>query len=336
MKAEKTNNSNSAFGLFYDKITNIVLYILSLIIGISELYYLSFGVRSAMSGRIIFWTLMTVVILIMNPTDRKKLGALAIFWDIICITGASLSGLHIYLGWMRIAEAAGETTFADSVFAAIAIFIVLESTRRAIGWLLISIPVVLFIYTIFGANLPGMLAHRGYDINRVVTYLYKTTEGIFGIPTMVAATYVLIFVIFAAFLSNFGAGKIFIDLAYMMTQRRVGIVTANGEVLKERHLREAGVPEHIPISIIGLHDKPGFAGSILSDAETIDPERIEAEVVEAAEALLADYPDIGAFVFECHNLAPYAPAMSKAIPLPIFDIISFAHWVYSTIIKRKF
>ena len=127
-----------------------------------------------------------------------------------------------------------------------------------------------------------------------------------------------------------------IPLAFMMTQRRVGILTANGEVLKERHLREAGVPEHIPISIIGLHDKPGFAGSILSDAETIDPKLIEAEVVEAAEALLADYPDIGAFVFECHNLAPYAPAMSKAIPLPIFDIISFTHWVYSTIVKRKF
>ena len=123
---------------------------------------------------------------------------------------------------MRIAESAGQTTAIDSIFAFISVIIVLEATRRVIGWLLVSIPLALILYSIFGANLPGLLAHRGYDINRVVTYLYKTTEGIFGIPTAVAGTYVIIFIIFAAFLNNFGAGKVFVDLAYSLTRHATG------------------------------------------------------------------------------------------------------------------
>lgn len=127
-----------------------------------------------------------------------------------------------------------------------------------------------------------------------------------------------------------------IPLAYMMTQRRIGIVTANGATLKERHFRGAGVPEGIPLVICGLHDKPAFATTILEDGQTIDARQIEQEVVEAAEELISAHPDIGAFVFECHNLAPYASAVVKSTGLPVFDIIGFAHWVYSTLNKREF
>ncbi len=127
-----------------------------------------------------------------------------------------------------------------------------------------------------------------------------------------------------------------IPLAHMMTQGRIGIVTANGKSLLERHFRGAGVPDSIPLAVKGLHDKPSFAGTILDDTETIEPKQIEQEVLEAAQELMATYPDIGAFVFECHNLAPYAPAVAKATNKPVFDIIAFAHWIYSTITKREF
>lgn len=127
-----------------------------------------------------------------------------------------------------------------------------------------------------------------------------------------------------------------IPLAYMMTQGRIGIVTANGESLLERHFRGAGVSESIPLAIRGLHDKPSFTKTILEDTEAINPKQIEQEVLEAAQELVATYPDIGAFVFECHNLAPYAPAVVEAVKKPVFDIIAFAHWVYGTVAKREF
>jgi TRAP transporter 4TM/12TM fusion protein len=200
------------------KLLRLVVYLLTLTIGVIQLYTLSFGVMSEMSRRVIFWTLMTVILLILNPSGKKKWGSLGVAWDISCISAAAISGFHIYWNWMRIAEAGGETTFADAVFAFIALIVVLESTRRVVGWILVSIPLILIVYSLYGASLPDILAHRGYGLSRVVTYLYKSTEGIFGIPTSVAATYVIVFVTFGAFLDNFGAGKVFVNLAFSATK----------------------------------------------------------------------------------------------------------------------
>ncbi|MCP4416863.1 MAG: aspartate/glutamate racemase family protein [Chloroflexi bacterium] len=127
-----------------------------------------------------------------------------------------------------------------------------------------------------------------------------------------------------------------VPLAYAMTQGRVGILTANSETLRERHLRAAGVPEDIPLVVKGVQDQPAFHDFIYNEAEKIRPKEIEQEILGAAQALLEEYPDIGAFVFECHNMAPYAPAVEKATGKQVFDIISFAHWVYSTVTKREF
>ncbi len=127
-----------------------------------------------------------------------------------------------------------------------------------------------------------------------------------------------------------------IPLAYMMTRQRIGVLTANSENLTEPYFRAAGVPADLPLSIMGLETKPAFHDWILEDRDRIDTQAVQQEVLEAAQALFEAHPDIGAFVCECHNLAPYAPAVAKAMSRPVFDIISFAHWVYSTISKQEF
>ena len=127
-----------------------------------------------------------------------------------------------------------------------------------------------------------------------------------------------------------------IPLAYLMTRKRVGVLTANRENLTARHLRAAGVTADLPLSIIGLETKPAFHAWILQDGNRVDTRAVQQEVLDAARHLMAAHPDIGAFVCECHNLAPYAPAVAKSMQRPVFDIISFAHWVYGTIAKRDF
>ncbi|MCP4361131.1 MAG: aspartate/glutamate racemase family protein [Chloroflexi bacterium] len=162
-------------------------------------------------------------------------------------------------------------------------------------------------------------------------------EGVFAITTSCGFAALFQQEIAAAVnVPIFLSSLIQIPLVHMMIQSRIGIVTANGTSLSERHFRGANVPDNIPLAIKGLHDKPSFATTILDDTETIDPPQIEKEVVEAAQELIGIYPDIGAFVFECHNLAPYAPAVVKATGKPVFDIISFAHWIYGAISKREF
>ncbi|MBV7334752.1 aspartate/glutamate racemase family protein [Chloroflexi bacterium TSY] len=126
-----------------------------------------------------------------------------------------------------------------------------------------------------------------------------------------------------------------IPLAYMMTQRRIGVLTANGETLTERHLSAAGVPADLPMSIRGLNKNPAFYHWIYEDGPA-DHEAIQQAMLDAAHSLLEEDPNLGAIVCECHNMAPYAPAVATATGLPVFDVISYAHWVYRTLKKREF
>ena len=126
-----------------------------------------------------------------------------------------------------------------------------------------------------------------------------------------------------------------ISLAYLMTQRRIGVLTANGDALTERHLSAAGVPADLPISIRGLDENPAFYHWIYEDGPA-DHDAIQQAMIDAANSLLEEDPVLGAIVCECHNMAPYAPAVARVTVLPVFDVISYAHYIYSTLNKREF
>lgn len=127
-----------------------------------------------------------------------------------------------------------------------------------------------------------------------------------------------------------------VPIAHAMTQCRVGIVTANSQSLTALVLESAGITSDIPISVIGLEDFPAFRDPILKDGTTLDREQIENEIVLRASHLLKTHPEIGSFVFECHNLSPYAQAVQESTSKPVFDIIDFASWVYKTVNKNSY
>ena len=99
-----------------------------------------------------------------------------------------------------------------------AILLVLEAARRSIGAPLPIVAVLVLINCYLGPyflDIPGLdiFAHRGYPISRIVDYMYLGTEGIFGIPLGVVATFVFHFVLFGLFISRTGLGQLFIDIA---------------------------------------------------------------------------------------------------------------------------
>ena len=105
----------------------------------------------------------------------------------------------------------------DVVCGAIAVLLVLEAARRAVGWILPVTAAAFLIYAYAGPafdriGLP-VLAHRGYGPERLVGTLYMTLEGIFGVPLDVAATYIILFTIYGAVLEYSGAGAFFINWA---------------------------------------------------------------------------------------------------------------------------
>ena len=106
---------------------------------------------------------------------------------------------------------AADPTTRDMALGAICILLVLEATRRTAGWVLPITATSFILYTFYGPLLDlvglGMIAHRGYDIARIVGTIYMTLEGIFGVPLDVAASYIILFSIYGAVLGASGAGK---------------------------------------------------------------------------------------------------------------------------------
>lgn len=110
----------------------------------------------------------------------------------------------------------------DMVMGTIMIVLVLEATRRAMGWVLPAIVIVFILYGLFGNNLSGVLAHPGSSWEGFLSHVYLTQEGIFGIPVKVVATFVFHFVLFGVLATRMGLGQFFIDLASIIAGRYAG------------------------------------------------------------------------------------------------------------------
>lgn len=111
--------------------------------------------------------------------------------------------------------------------------------------------------------------------------------------------------------------------------RRVGILTISAAALTETHLRAAGVPEGTPIA--GVADGCEFQRAILGNALTLNVERAEADLAEAAKAFQAAHPDLGAILLECTNMPPYKKAIAEATGLPVFSIETYVKWLVESL-----
>jgi TRAP transporter 4TM/12TM fusion protein len=111
---------------------------------------------------------------------------------------------------------------ADLLAGLLAIAVVLEAARRTTGWILPVSAAVFILYAIAGPGLATLgltgLAHRGYDLSRLVGNLYMTLEGIYGVPLDVAVTYIILFSLYGAVLERSGAGTFFLDFSMRLSR----------------------------------------------------------------------------------------------------------------------
>ncbi|CEA04723.1 transporter [Pseudomonas saudimassiliensis] len=119
-------------------------------------------------------------------------------------------------------QRSGDLTPLDMVVGLVLIALVFEAARRVMG---IALPIIcgLFLaYGLFGNYLPGDLAHRGYGLDQIVNQLSFGTEGLYGTPTYVSATYIFLFILFGSFLEQAGMIRLFTDFAMGLFGHRAG------------------------------------------------------------------------------------------------------------------
>lgn len=119
-------------------------------------------------------------------------------------------------------QRSGELTTADLVIGLTLIVLIFEAARRVMGPALPIICGLFLAYGLFGQYLPGELAHRGYGLDQIVNQLSFGTEGIYGTPTYVSATYIFLFILFGSFLEQAGMIKLFTDFALGLFGHRLG------------------------------------------------------------------------------------------------------------------
>ena len=116
--------------------------------------------------------------------------------------------------------------------------------------------------------------------------------------------------------------------------RRAGVLTVSGADLSPQHLAAAGVAPDTPVA--GTESGRELSRVLLGDIPELDVEAAEEDVLEAAEALLASHPEVGAIVLECTNMMPYAAAVRRRTDLPVYDMYSFATWFHYGLEPRRF
>jgi TRAP transporter 4TM/12TM fusion protein len=128
--------------------------------------------------------------------------------------------------WMLNFEAlnyrTGAETTMDGVFGVIGVLIGIEVSRRAVGTVFVLIGAVMLIYGVYGPYAPELIQHPGGTFVDICNTCFYKNDGVFGVMADVLATYVLLFVIFGAFLERSGAQKFFIDLPLAAVGHRIG------------------------------------------------------------------------------------------------------------------
>ncbi|OBT16755.1 C4-dicarboxylate ABC transporter [Vibrio sp. UCD-FRSSP16_10] len=145
-----------------------------------------------------------------SPRDRIP----AIDW-FLAISG-SLAAAYIYLFYTQLAGRSGAPTSLDVVSAVIGMVLLLEATRRALGPPLMVVAAIFLTYTFAGPHMPDVIAHKGASLNKAMSHLWLTTEGVFGIALGVSTSFVFLFVLFGAMLERAGAGAYFIKVAFSL------------------------------------------------------------------------------------------------------------------------
>ncbi|HDS1771900.1 MULTISPECIES: TRAP transporter permease [Pseudomonas] len=119
-------------------------------------------------------------------------------------------------------QRSGELTTSDLIVGLLLIGLVFEAARRVMGIALPIICALFLAYGLLGQYLPGELAHRGYGLDQIVNQLAFGTEGLYGTPTYVSATYIYLFILFGAFLEQAGMIRLFTDFAMGLFGHRSG------------------------------------------------------------------------------------------------------------------
>ncbi|MEK4698265.1 TRAP transporter permease [Solibacillus sp. FSL R7-0668] len=203
-------------------IMKYVIYFGLLAFTLFQLYTAIFGQFPAQIQRTVHLGFALVFIFLLFPAVRKLSKKGIPFYDYLLALVSIFVGSYWVLNYERLVQSLGKLETLDFYVGLLAIILVLEAARRAVGLPIAIIAVLFLLYAFYGRYMPDFMAHRGQSLEGIVNLMYYSTDGILGTPLAVSSTFIFAFLLFGAFLVKTGVGQYFNDLAISVAGKLVG------------------------------------------------------------------------------------------------------------------
>ena len=205
----------------------------AIFMGAWYMYTSGFGLVSTETNRGFYLLFTSVLVYLLFPASRWAPKDRPSVFDIVCALLISVSigyWINQYMDYAMFRVT--EPNNWDLVMGIIAISMILETARRALGPIMMILAIIFIGQIYFGPYLPGKLSHAGMPPGRIIEFTFNTQEAMFGVITATFATFVFPFMIFGAFLERSGAGTFFMELAKSLTGKwrggpaKIAVVTS--------------------------------------------------------------------------------------------------------------
>src|SRR5512143_2420466 len=178
-----------------------------------QLLIAAFSPLSSLVTRSLHVGFLLLLAYLIHPISAKADRRRIAWYDALLAVLAVALALYHWVFEADLIQRSGDPTTLDLVVGSVMIVLLFEAARRVLGPALPIICAAFLAYGLFGQYLPDAIAHRGYGFDQVVGALYLGTEGIYGIPTLVSATYIFLFILFGSFLEHAGMINLFNNIA---------------------------------------------------------------------------------------------------------------------------
>ncbi len=205
----------------YDKLNKIEKIIFDVLACALVIYYSYSAVVKPASTQYHrgIYVIITYILIFLAYRSKHKIMRVV---DYLLILLSIFSVGYWILNFEAINYRTGAETLFDQYVAMIGVVIGIEVARRVVGQVFVVVGVLMLLYGVYGAYMPDLISHAGDTFPLLCTSIFYKSDGVFGIMANVLATYVILFVLFGAFLESSGAQKFFIDFPLAAVGHKTG------------------------------------------------------------------------------------------------------------------
>jgi TRAP transporter 4TM/12TM fusion protein len=291
-------------------------------------FLLRFGVLNDTEARAVHLAFaMFLAFLAWPATSRSPRDRVPVLDWVLALAGA-FAGAYLLLFYAQLATRPGQPTPFDVVTATVGLVLLLEATRRAVGWPMALLAVLFIVYAMAGPYMPEVLQHKGASLNRLISHLWLTTEGVYGIALGVSTGAIFVYVLFGALLDRAGGGNYMMQVSFAALGHlrggpaKVAVVSSalNGMISGSSvsNVVSGG------IFTIPLMKKSGYGGVKAGAIETMSSVngQIMPPVMGAAAFLMVEYVGI-----------PYSDIVKHALLPAVLSYIGLFYIVHLEAVK---